>query len=155
YKTIAKFLAERRTDREQRIHDMIARLKESLAKIHIKADISGRAKHIYSIFLKMQHKHLDYKDIYDYSALRILVPTLDDCYNVLSIVHNLWEHVPEEFDDYISNPKPNGYRSVHTAIIGPDGKNLEVQIRTYDMHEEAEHGVAAHWLYKEKKPQKA
>ncbi len=155
YKTIAKFLAERRVDREQRIHDMIARLKENLAEVHIKASISGRAKHIYSIFLKMQHKHLDYKDIYDYSALRVLVPTLDDCYSALSVVHNLWEHVPEEFDDYISNPKPNGYRSVHTAIIGPDGKNLEVQIRTHDMHEEAEHGVAAHWLYKEKKPQQS
>jgi len=106
---------------------------------------------IYSIYLKMQHKNLELKDIYDYSAIRILVPTLEDCYKALSIVHSLWPHVDEEFDDYISKPKPNGYRSIHTAVIDPDGKNLEIQIRTKDMHTESEHGVAAHWLYKEKK----
>lgn len=150
YKMIAKFLAERRTDREARIEEVIARLKDELAKAHIKADISGRAKHIYSIYLKMQKKHLDYKNIYDASAVRVLIPHLEDCYTVLSIVHNIWEHLPDEFDDYIANPKLNGYRSIHTAVIGHDGKNLEIQIRTNDMHEEAEHGVAAHWLYKEK-----
>lgn len=151
YKMIAKYLAERRVDREHRIQEVIVRLKERFAKTHIKADISGRAKHIYSIYLKMQKKHLDIKDIYDASAVRILVSTLDECYNALSIVHSLWEHIPEEFDDYIANPKPNGYRSIHTAVIGPEGKNLEIQIRTREMHDVSEHGVAAHWLYKENK----
>lgn len=152
YKTIAKFLAERRTDREHRIKETISRLREELKLAHIDADISGRAKHIYSIYLKAHRKHLDYKAIYDSSAIRILVPTLDDCYNALSIAHNLWEHIPEEYDDYIANPKPNGYRSIHTAVIAPDGKHMEIQIRTRDMHDEAEHGVAAHWIYKENKP---
>lgn len=151
YKIIAKFLAERRVDREKRIHDTIASLKEQMAKANISADLSGRAKHIYSIYLKMQKKHIDYQNIYDSSAVRILVPTIDDCYNALSIVHGLWEHLPDEFDDYISKPKSNGYRSIHTAVIGSDGKNLEIQIRSRDMHDEAEHGVAAHWLYKESK----
>lgn len=155
YKTIAKFLAERRTDREKRIHDVIARLQEQLHKVNIEASLSGRAKHIYSIYLKMQRKELGHQHIYDYSAVRVLVPTLQDCYSALSIVHGLWEHIPEEFDDYIANPKSNGYRSIHTAVIGPDGKNLEIQIRTRDMHEEAEHGVAAHWMYKESKPQQS
>lgn len=151
YKKIAIFLAERRIDREQRIQDTIEKLKNALEKMHITAKIKGRAKHIYSIYLKASRKHLDYKNIYDYSAVRILVPTLEDCYNALSVVHTLFEHIPEEFDDYISHPKANGYRSIHTAVIGPYGKNLEIQIRTTDMHEEAEHGVAAHWIYKEHK----
>lgn len=151
YKSVAKFLAERRVDREHRIQETISRLREQFEKANIHAELSGRAKHIYSIYSKMQQKDLDLAHIYDYSAVRILVPTLSDCYTALSIVHNLWDHIPEEFDDYISNPKSNGYRSIHTAVIGPDNKNMEIQIRTRDMHEEAEHGVAAHWLYKEKK----
>jgi GTP pyrophosphokinase len=151
YKKIAEFLAERRDDRVQRIHSIISTLKEELLKKNIKSSVTGRAKHIYSIYLKMRKKHLDLKHIYDYSAVRILVPTLDDCYTALSLVHQRWEHVPKEFDDYISNPKPNGYSSIHTAVIDPDGKNFEIQIRTHDMHERAEHGVAAHWLYKENK----
>lgn len=153
YKMIAKFLAERRIDRENRIHEVIATLKKNLITHHINANISGRAKHIYSIYLKMQKKHMDYKNIYDASAVRVLVDTVDDCYNALSIVNHLWEHIPAEFDDYIANPKSNGYRSIHTAVVGPEGKNLEIQIRTHDMHDEAEHGVAAHWLYKEKTAQ--
>ncbi|MHB1949700.1 MAG: GTP diphosphokinase [Gammaproteobacteria bacterium] len=152
YKTIANFLAERRADREKLIHETIAKLKENLDKTHIEANITGRAKHIYSIFMKQQRKHLDYKHIYDYSAVRILVPSVQDCYQALSIVHGLWEHIPEEFDDYISNPKPNGYSSIHTAVIGPGGKNMEIQIRTRQMHDQAEHGIAAHWIYKENKP---
>ncbi len=152
YKSIAAFLAERRADRERRIHDTIAAIKTELEKIPIHAEISGRAKHIYSIYLKTQHKHLDLKNVYDSTAIRLLVPTLEDCYNALSVVHHLWEHIPDEFDDYISNPKPNGYRSIHTAVIGPENKIMEIQIRTKDMHNEAEHGVAAHWIYKEKKP---
>jgi GTP pyrophosphokinase len=155
YKTIANFLSERRTDREERIQETINILSNQLAKAHVKAKITGRAKHIYSIYLKMLRKHLDYKHIYDYSAVRILVSTLDDCYTALSVAHTLFEHIPEEFDDYINNPKPNGYRSIHTAVIGLDGKNLEIQIRTVDMHDEAEHGVAAHWVYKENKTQQS
>jgi GTP pyrophosphokinase len=149
YKMIAKFLAERRTDREQHIHKTIAQLQKQLEESHIQAKLSGRAKHIYSIYSKMNRKNMHYKNIYDSSAIRILVPSLDDCYHALSIVHQLYEHIPEEFDDYISNPKPNGYKSIHTAVVGSDGKNLEIQIRTYAMNDEAEHGVAAHWIYKE------
>lgn len=155
YKMIVRFLNESRTDREERLHNVITRLQEEFSKRQIKAKMSGRAKHIYSIYLKMQKKHLDYKNIYDASAIRILVPTLEDCYNSLSIVHRLWEHIPEEFDDYIANPKPNGYQSIHTALIGFDQKNLEIQIRTFEMHHTAEHGIAAHWIYKENTPQQA
>lgn len=151
YKAIAAFLAERRVDRENRIHAVIARLKEQLHHAHIQADISGRAKHIYSIFLKMKRKDLDYQHIYDASAVRVLVPTIEDCYKALSIIHHEWEHINDEFDDYISNPKPNGYRSVHTAVVDQHGKNIEIQIRTRTMHNEAEHGFAAHWIYKEDK----
>lgn len=151
YKTIADFLAERRIDRKERIDRIIQALSEKLKQAGIQAKIAGRAKHIYSIYLKKQRKDIDYKDIYDYSAIRLLVPKIEDCYTALSIVHSLYEHIPEEFDDYISNPKPNGYRSIHTAVIGPQQKTLEIQIRTQDMHTEAEHGVAAHWIYKEAK----
>jgi len=151
YKEIAKFLSERRADREDRIHRIISQLKKYLKEMGIDAEISGRAKHIYSIYLKSQRKNLDFKDIFDTSAVRILVPTLEDCYTALSIVHGKWDHIPEEFDDYIVAPKPNGYRSIHTAVLEPDGKNFEIQIRTSAMHEEAERGVAAHWLYKEAK----
>lgn len=155
YKKIAHHLAERRIEREERIKNIIASLRNNLENSHIHANITGRAKHIYSIFLKMKRKHLELKNIYDYSAVRILVPTEQDCYSALSIVHRLYEHIPKEFDDYITNPKPNGYRSIHTAVIDPDGKNFEIQIRTTSMHEEAEHGVAAHWVYKENKPQQS
>jgi GTP pyrophosphokinase len=149
YKTIAAFLSERRIDRENRIHSIILRLKDKFEKLKINASISGRAKHIYSIYSKMQKKHIDLKNIYDVSAVRILVDKLEDCYTILSIAHSLYDHVPDEFDDYIAHPKPNGYQSIHTAIIDKEGKHLEIQIRTRDMHSEAEHGVAAHWLYKE------
>lgn len=149
YKSIATLLAERRVDREKRIQLIISCLKEQLKKSNIKFAISGRAKHIYSIYSKMQKKDLHYQHIYDSSAIRILVPDIADCYETLSIVHQQWEHVPHEFDDYIANPKPNGYRSIHTAVLSDDGKHLEIQIRTFAMHEEAEHGLAAHWIYKE------
>lgn len=151
YKKIAGFLAERRADREIRIHQIINDLQEKLKAVHIKGKITGRAKHIYSIYLKMHRKDVDQKEIYDHSAIRILVPTVEDCYTVLSIVNSQWPPIMNEFDDYISNPKPNGYRSIHTAVIGQDGKHFEIQIRTFEMHEEAERGVAAHWLYKEGK----
>lgn len=151
YKMIAKLLAERRIDREKRIHQTISSLEKHLQQAHISFSITGRAKHIYSIYSKMQKKDLGYQDIYDSSAVRILVPSVADCYETLSIVHHIWEHIPHEFDDYIANPKPNGYRSIHTAVMGDDGKHLEIQIRTVAMHEEAEHGIAAHWIYKENK----
>jgi GTP pyrophosphokinase len=148
YKQIAKLLHERRLDREQYIADVMQQLRDELTATGIKADISGRAKHIYSIWRKMQRKGLQFSQIYDVRAVRILVPEVRDCYTALGIVHSLWRHIPKEFDDYIANPKENGYRSLHTAVIGPDGKVLEVQIRTSGMHEEAELGVCAHWKYK-------
>ena len=149
YKKIASFLVEKRIDREKGVKQIISQLKKLLADANISAEISGRAKHIYSIYRKSQNKQREYKDIFDYSAARIIVPTIQDCYTTLSIVHDLWEQIPEEFDDYITHPKPNGYRSIHTAVMGLNEKNLEIQIRTKEMHEQAEHGVAAHWLYKE------
>lgn len=148
YKQIAKLLHERRLDREQYIADVMQQLRDELTATGIKPDISGRAKHIYSIWRKMQRKGLQFSQIYDVRAVRILVPEVRDCYTALGIVHTLWRHIPKEFDDYIANPKENGYRSLHTAVIGPDGKVLEVQIRTQTMHEEAELGVCAHWKYK-------
>jgi len=149
YKTIASFLAEKRIDREKRIKKNIELIKTQLKKTNIDAEIYGRAKHIHSIYLKASRKQVDYQHIYDFSALRILVNNIQECYETLSIVHQLFQHIPEEFDDYISNPKPNGYRSIHTAVADDNGKTLEIQIRTKKMHEEAEHGLAAHWVYKE------
>lgn len=148
YKQIAKLLHERRLDRERFISDVMSQLDNELLATGVKADISGRAKHIYSIWRKMQRKGLDFSQIYDVRAVRVLVPEMRDCYTALGIVHTLWRHIPKEFDDYIANPKENGYRSLHTAVIGPEGKVLEVQIRTHAMHEEAELGVCAHWRYK-------
>ncbi|MCU1716745.1 GTP diphosphokinase [Pseudomonas sp. 5P_3.1_Bac2] len=148
YKQIAKLLHERRLDREQYINEVMSQLRTELEDTGIKADISGRAKHIYSIWRKMQRKGLQFSQIYDVRAVRVLVPQVRDCYTALGIVHTLWRHIPKEFDDYIANPKENGYRSLHTAVLGPEGKVLEVQIRTQSMHEEAELGVCAHWRYK-------
>ncbi|WP_426417304.1 GTP diphosphokinase [Aestuariirhabdus sp. LZHN29] len=148
YKKIAKLLDERRLDRQQYIDDVMRQLKESLAEVGIDAEISGRAKHIYSIWRKMRRKGIDFRDVYDIRAVRVLVPQLRDCYGALGIVHSLWSHIPREFDDYIATPKENGYRSLHTAVVGAGGKTLEVQIRTHEMHEEAELGVCAHWRYK-------
>jgi GTP pyrophosphokinase len=148
YKQIAKLLHERRLDRERFISEVMSQLQHELTATGIKADISGRAKHIYSIWRKMQRKGLQFSQIYDVRAVRVLVPEVRDCYTALGIVHTLWRHIPKEFDDYIANPKENGYRSLHTAVIGPEGKVLEVQIRTHAMHEEAELGVCAHWRYK-------
>ena len=148
YKQIASLLHERRLDREQYIAAVMQQLRDELAATGIQADVSGRAKHIYSIWRKMQRKGLQFSQIYDVRAVRVLVPQVRDCYTALGIVHTLWRHIPKEFDDYIANPKENGYRSLHTAVLGPDGKVLEVQIRTNAMHEEAELGVCAHWRYK-------
>lgn len=150
YKKIARLLDEKRLDRERYIDTVITQLRGQLEKFGIAhADIQGRAKHIYSIWRKMQSKHLDFYEVYDVRAVRILVRDLRDCYAALGVVHSLWQHVPKEFDDYIASPKDNGYQSLHTAVVGPERKMLEVQIRTIEMHEDAELGVCAHWRYKE------
>ncbi|MEZ5529146.1 MAG: GTP diphosphokinase [Porticoccaceae bacterium] len=148
YMRIARLLDERRLDRQRYIDEVIDTLHGELAKAGIKADIAGRAKHIYSIWRKMHRKDVGFSQIYDIRAVRVLVPTVAECYTVLGIAHSHWRNIPNEFDDYIATPKENGYRSLHTAVIGPHRKVLEVQIRTYDMHEEAEFGVCSHWRYK-------
>ena len=149
YKQIAKSLEEKRTERETYIRDFMERLRQALAAEGIEAEISGRPKHIYSIWRKMQKKQLPVSELYDLRAVRVMVDRVSTCYGVLGVVHGLWPHVPKEFDDYIANPKENGYQSLHTAVIGPGGRTVEVQIRTREMHEFAELGVAAHWRYKE------
>ena len=148
YMHIAGLLHEKRLDRQRYIDDVVEQLNAEMQAAEIKASISGRVKHIYSIWRKMQKKNLRFNEIYDVRAVRILVPEVRDCYTALGIIHTLWQNIAREFDDYIANPKENGYRSLHTAVIGPEGKVLEVQIRTHAMHEEAELGVCAHWRYK-------
>ena len=149
YRDIARALEEKRAEREAFIAQVIERLQQRCRERGIEAQISGRPKHIYSIWRKMQRKHVDFSQIFDVRAVRVLVESVSQCYEVLGMVHGAWQPVPGEFDDYIAHPKPNGYRSLHTAVIGEDGKPLEVQIRTWEMHEHAERGVAAHWRYKE------
>lgn len=148
YKKIAKLLDERRMDRERYIRDVIGALNNQLAEAGIEGQVDGRVKHIYSIWRKMQRKNISFSQVYDIRAVRILVPAVRDCYSVLGIVHSTWRNIPKEFDDYIASPKPNGYQSLHTAVIGPEGKVVEVQIRTFQMHDDAELGVCAHWRYK-------
>lgn len=149
YKRTAQLLDQKRADREFYINDVIQQIQEALGTQDIQANITGRAKHIYSICKKMQRKAVGYNEIYDVRAIRILVPTIRECYATLGIVHSIWQPIPKEFDDYIAHPKSNGYRSLHTAVFGPMRKTLEVQIRTNDMHHQAELGVSAHWRYKE------
>ncbi|MFT5693242.1 MAG: GTP pyrophosphokinase [Oceanicoccus sp.] len=148
YKKIAKLLDGKRKDREGFIDSVIDTLNSSLEVAGISGALSGRAKHIYSIWRKMQRKGIGFSQVFDIRAVRILVPSVRDCYAVLGLVHGLWRNIPNEFDDYIATSKDNGYRSLHTAVVGPEGKILEIQIRTFDMHEEAEFGVCAHWKYK-------
>ena len=152
YHQIANLVAAQRTQREGFITQVIQILKAEFDKVNIKADISGRPKHIYSIYQKMEKysalgKHYD--DIHDLLALRVLVDTVPDCYSAVGIIHSFWRPLPEEFDDFIANPKPNGYQSLHTAVMSLDMTPLEVQVRTHEMHHIAEYGVAAHWRYKE------
>jgi GTP pyrophosphokinase len=149
YRRIAVSLNEKRADRERYIDDVRSQLATELAKAGIPADIQGRPKHIYSIWRKMQRKQLAFEQVLDVRAMRILVDDVAQCYGALGVVHGLWQYIPGEFDDYVATPKPNGYRSIHTAVLGPGGKALEVQIRTREMHDRAELGVAAHWRYKE------
>ena len=149
YKKIASMLDEKRDERENFIAGAVAGLDAELREAGLRAEVQGRPKHIYSIYNKMRGKSLDFSELYDVRALRVLVDSVKDCYTALGIVHNLWTPIPKEFDDYISRPKSNDYRSLHTAVVGADGRALEVQIRTHDMHRHAELGMAAHWRYKE------
>ncbi len=149
YKRLARMLDERRIDRERYINRFIERLGADLEKASVKAEISGRPKHIYSIWRKMERKNLDYHQIYDIRGVRVLVDSIQDCYTALGVVHSNWQYIAGEFDDYIATPKENNYQSIHTAVIGPEGKTVEIQIRTHEMHERNELGVAAHWRYKE------
>ena len=148
YKEIAKLLSEKRSERESYIQRVQDKLNDSLAQANIEGEVSGRVKHIYSIYRKMKLKGLSFDQLYDIRALRVLVTNPSDCYHVLGLVHGLWRYIPEQFDDYITNPKSNGYRSLHTAVIA-ENKSLEVQIRTHEMHFEAELGMCAHVNYKE------
>jgi GTP pyrophosphokinase len=149
YRKIAGMLEEKRLEREQYIVEAMSQLKSELGKNAVAGEITGRPKHIYSIWNKMRTKGLDFSQLYDVRALRVIVPEVKDCYAALGVVHNLWQPIPREFDDYISRPKGNLYQSLHTAVLGPGGKTLEVQIRTEAMHRQAEYGIAAHWRYKE------
>lgn len=150
YRQIAKYdLGERRLDREQYIANFVADLTASLQSELDEVQVYGRPKHIYSIWKKMQKKHLKFNQLFDVRAVRVIVNALEDCYTALGIVHTQYRHLPEHFDDYIANPKPNGYQSIHTVVLGEGDKPIEVQIRTQKMHDHAELGVAAHWKYKE------
>jgi len=149
YHHLAKSLSERRVDRERVIEESIENIHSALKKAGVEASINGRSKHLYSIWRKMQRKRLTIRQLYDLHAVRILVKDVPTCYAVLGIIHSMWQHIPEEFDDYIANPKPNNYRSLHTAIRCLDNRVVEVQIRTMEMHEHAEMGIASHWRYKE------
>ena len=149
YHLIASSLAERRVDRERYIEQVCELLTAELARAGVSAQVYGRPKHIYSIWRKMQAKHLGFAELYDVRAVRIVVANVSECYAALGLVHSLWRILPGEFTDYIATPKDNSYRSIHTAVLGPQGKSLEIQIRTAEMHQYAELGVAAHWRYKE------
>ena len=150
YRQIAKIdLGERRVDREKYIANFVADLTASLKEELDEVQVYGRPKHIYSIWKKMQKKNLRFDQLFDIRAVRVIVPKLEDCYTALSIIHTQYKHLPEHFDDYIAQPKPNGYQSIHTVVLGKSDKPIEVQIRTQKMHDDAELGVAAHWKYKE------
>lgn len=149
YKQIAKQLDGKRKERAEYIDNVVEGLQALMDKEHIKAEVYGRPKHIYSIWKKMQKKHLTFEQLFDIRAVRIIAERLQDCYAALGTVHANYKHIPKEFDDYIATPKPNGYQSIHTVIVGPNGKPVEIQIRTQQMHQDAELGVAAHWKYKE------
>jgi len=152
YRRIARLVSERRSDRENFIRAFIKKLETAITSAGIKGEVRGRPKHIYSIWRKMQRKGLDFHELFDVRAVRVLVDDIPGCYSVLGLVHSLWHPVPGEFDDYITMPKGNNYQSLHTAVIGPEGKVVEVQIRTHEMNEHAELGVASHWRYKEGGP---
>lgn len=149
YKQIASLLEEKRLDREQYMLDFVTAVRQKIQDAGIKAEVYGRPKHIYSIWKKMQKKNLAFEQLYDIRAVRIITEKVQDCYAVLGLVHTSWRHLPKEFDDYVATPKQNGYQSIHTVVLGPLGRPIEIQIRTHQMHDDAELGVAAHWRYKE------
>ena len=149
YKRIAAALKVRRSERERYMEELKALLRSELQAAGIDATIDARPKHIYSIWRKMQAKHLAFEQLMDIRAARVLVNTVAECYAALGVVHSLWQFIPGEFDDYIATPKDNRYRSIHTAVIGPGAQAVEIQIRTHEMHANSERGVAAHWRYKE------
>ena len=149
YKKIARLLDQKRLERESYIATFVDTLSSELKQLSIKAQVYGRPKHIYSIWKKMDKKQLSFDELFDVRAIRVVVDQLQDCYSALGTIHTLWHHVPSEFDDYVANPKPNGYQSIHTIVVGPEGRTIEIQIRTEQMHNDAEMGVAAHWRYKE------
>ena len=152
YKKIAAQLEEKRLDREQYMRDFVAAVHQRMQDEKLMCEVYGRPKHIFSIWKKMQKKHLSFDQLYDIRAVRIVTERVQDCYAVLGIVHTSWQHLPKEFDDYIATPKQNGYQSIHTVVLGPHGRPIEIQIRTRQMHDDAELGVAAHWRYKEGGP---
>jgi GTP pyrophosphokinase len=149
YKQIAKLLDSKRVEREDFVEHITRQLEEELKVAGVKSEVQGRPKHIYSIWKKMQGKALDFAQLYDVRAFRILVNDVKDCYAALGIVHHVWQPIPKEFDDYIARPKPNGYQSLHTVVMDSEGVSFEVQVRTHEMHQQAEYGLAAHWRYKE------
>ncbi|MBI5451502.1 MAG: GTP diphosphokinase [Gammaproteobacteria bacterium] len=149
YKKIARMVDQRRSEREQYLQGFVQRLQAELTGADIRAVITARPKHIYSIWCKIQRKAIDFDQLYDVLGVRVLVDTIKDCYAALGVVHSLWQYIPGEFDDYIATPKENNYRSIHTAVIGPAGRIVEVQVRTHEMHQHNELGIAAHWAYKE------
>ena len=149
YKQVAKMLAESRSEREEYLGKVLDILKAEMDKVSIDAQVMGRPKHLYSIYQKMTKKDKDFSEIYDLIAVRLIVPSVKDCYSALGAVHTIWHPMPGRFKDYIAMPKYNMYQSLHTTVIGPAGRPLEVQIRTEEMHQKSEFGVAAHWLYKE------
>lgn len=151
YKHITSMLDEKRSDRQEYIEDFVFVLQKALDESQIQAKVFGRPKHFFSIWKKMQKKSLSFEQLFDIRAVRIIANRLQDCYAALGVVHATWKHIPKEFDDYIATPKPNGYQSIHTVVVGPQGRTIEIQIRTDHMHEDAELGVAAHWKYKEGK----
>lgn len=149
YKRIASLLDQKRLERENYIDKFVAQFQTGLSEQGINGKAYGRPKHIYSIWKKMDQKSLSFDKLFDVRAIRVVVNELEECYAALGILHSIWQHVPSEFSDYVANPKPNGYQSIHSIVIGPEERTIEVQIRTKDMHEDAEMGVAAHWRYKE------
>lgn len=153
YQRIAKMLEEKRGERESYINQVVAEINSMLISSSIEAKVYGRPKHIYSIWSKMTHKDKQFAELFDVRAIRVTVNTVAECYATLGLVHGRWHHIAKEFDDYIANTKENGYQSLHTAVYGPEGKPVEIQIRTREMHEFAEYGVAAHWRYKERSEQ--
>ncbi|MBT7308240.1 MAG: bifunctional (p)ppGpp synthetase/guanosine-3',5'-bis(diphosphate) 3'-pyrophosphohydrolase, partial [Gammaproteobacteria bacterium] len=149
YQTLSQQIDLKRREREDYIGAVIETIKAALKKLSLEGEVTGRSKHLYSIWKKMERKKVGVESLYDLNAVRILVESVTECYTALGVVHGLWNHIPKEFDDYIANPKGNNYRSIHTAVFGPEGQVLEIQIRTHNMHEAAELGVASHWRYKE------